>query len=491
MDESLNRAGLTPRLHSAALTINLDKALLRSDPLHERLFIAFKARPAAMVPLAFALLKGRRRFRDALLRETGTGFRISSCPREAEVEALIADARHQGKPVDWVSREPLRPGDEDADVRAILDGGEVFDGSLAADGHVESLRQRHPDGFAYVGHRAADLPLWRAAAERYGVKLAPAVRRQAEREGLGIVELVRRRPLLPDILRAMRPHQWLKNLLVFVPFGLSLGHIGRGGMVMALLAFVSLCLMTSGSYLINDMFDLEADRRHPRKRQRPIAAGDVSIPVAGLASLGLIGAALLLGVVLKPLFAAALAAYLCITLAYSFRLKRLAMVDVLVIAVLFTLRILAGMLMVNEAPSHWLLMFSIFFFLSLAFMKREVEFNVMHQAGRQVLSGRGYAMEDRMYVLSCGLSSGMASIVIFGLFISETASLQQANYGAPILLWGVMFCLTYWILRMWLLTTRGLMNDDPILFAAQDRTSILIATASALLAVASQVLVFR
>jgi 4-hydroxybenzoate polyprenyltransferase len=283
----------------------------------------------------------------------------------------------------------------------------------------------------------------------------------------------------------------LKNLLVFVPFGLSLGHIGRGGMVMALLAFVSLCLMTSGSYLINDMFDLEADRRHPRKRRRPIAAGDVSLPVAALASLGLIGTALLLGLALKPLFAGALASYLCITLAYSFRLKRLAMVDVLVIAVLFTLRILAGMLMVSEAPSHWLLMFSIFFFLSLAFMKREVEFNVMHLAGRQVLSGRGYAMEDRMYVLSCGLSSGMASIVIFGLFISETASLQQANYGAPILLWGVMFCLTYWILRMWLLTTRGLMNDDPILFAAQDRTSILIAAASALLAVGSQVLVFR
>ena len=152
---------------------------------------------------------------------------------------------------------------------------------------------------------------------------------------------------------------------------------------------------TSGTYLVNDLFDVEADRRHPRKRTRTIASGDLPIATAASVSGVLIVAALVAAALLRHAFAAALASYLVITLAYSFRLKRMAMVDVLVIAMLFTLRILAGMLLVSEKPSHWLLMFSIFFFLSLAFMKREVEFRVMSQAGRSSLSGRGYDLDDR------------------------------------------------------------------------------------------------
>ncbi len=478
-------------LGSPALSIDIDKALLRTDPLHERLFIAFKARPLVLLPLLIALLQGRKRFRDRVIDETDGAFRLSSCPREAEVEQLVESAREQGKPVEWLSREPLRLGAEDAEVQQIFAGhSDVIDSSTSADTRANQLKERFPDGFAYVGNRTSDLPLWRAASERYGVNLPNALKRQAEREGLDIVELTRRRPLLQSLLRSMRPHQWLKNLLVFVPFALNLGQMKASDVGTASLAFACLCLLTSGTYLINDLFDVEADRRHPRKQKRPIANGDVQIPVAATASMVLIVVALLTALVLKPAFALALLTYLAVTLAYSFRLKRVAMVDVLVIAILFTLRILSGMLLTTNIPSHWLLMFSIFFFLSLAFMKREVEFDVMHRAGKQSLQGRGYGMEDRMYVLSCGLSSGMASIVIFSLFITETLGISQANYGAPVLLWGVMGIVTYWILRMWLLTTRGLMNDDPILFAARDRTSLILGAMSAILIVGAQVLHF-
>ena len=339
-----------------------------------------------------------------------------------------------------------------------------------------------------MGRTEADLPLWRAARERYGVDLSSALRRRAAAEGLGIVELSRPAPLLPALLRAMRPHQWLKNLLVLVPFALSMGELHPRDLGTAVLAFLSLCALTSGTYLVNDLFDIDADRRHPRKRKRPIASGDLPIARAVPAAIALIVAALLLACLLRYAFAAALGGYLVVTLAYSFKLKRMAMVDVIVIAMLFTLRILSGMLLVSEKPSHWLLMFSIFFFLSLAFMKREVEFNVMKEAGRSTLSGRGYDLDDRLYVLCCGLSSGIASIVIFSLFITDTTERTQQTYGAPVLLWGVMGLLGYWVLRMWMLTTRGLMNDDPILFAARDRTSILLGGACAVIAVAAQVL---
>ena len=488
-DETHGNYGLSSHSAGGVLLVDVERALLRTDPDYERLFVALKAQPMVVLPLIFALFRGRDAVRRTLIRSSAAFFRISSCPREQEVEYLVERAQQQGKTIEWLSREPLRLDDEEPEFRRIFEGGSQISSSEdTADARADALRRRHPDGFGFVGSQAADLPVWRAATERYGVNLSDAVRRQAESEGLDIIEIARRRRLMPSLLRSMRPHQWLKNLLVFIPFALTLDQLDGRALAKALAAFACLCLLTSGTYLINDLFDVEADRRHPRKRKRPIANGDVPIPAAMAASAVLTLTALIVSLALNGTFAAALFCYLGITLAYSFRLKRMAMVDVLVIATLFTLRILAGMLLVSETASHWLLMFSIFFFLSLAFMKREVEFNVMHRAGRDALQGRGYAMDDRMYVLSCGLSSGMASLVIFSLFVTDTLGMGQANYGAPVLLWGVMGVLTYWLLRMWLLTSRGLMNDDPILFAARDRTSLILAGACALFVVAAQVL---
>jgi 4-hydroxybenzoate polyprenyltransferase len=256
----------------------------------------------------------------------------------------------------------------------------------------------------------------------------------------------------------------------------------------ALLGFLCLCFLTSGTYVINDLLDVEADRRHPRKRNRPIANGDLPLPIAALASLVLIGLALTVATFLSWPFLCVLLAYLALTSAYSFRLKRMGLADVLVIAILFTLRIAGGMALQNQPISHWLLMFSIFFFTSLAFMKREVELNVMNRSGKQGLDGRGYEMGDRIFVMSCGVSSGMASLVVFALFISSVTEQRVAAYGLPILLWGVMAVVSYWMLRMWLLTIRGLMDDDPILYATRDRTSLLIGGLVALLFVAAQVI---
>ena len=302
----------------------------------------------------------------------------------------------------------------------------------SAEAEALALTARFPNGFAFVGRTETDLPLWRAARERYGVDLSASLRRRAAAEGLGIVELSQPAPLLPALLKAMRPHQWLKNLLVLVPFALSMGELHARDLGTAALAFVCLCALTSGTYLINDLFDIDADRRHPRKRKRPIASGDLPIARAVPAAAALIGAALLLACLLRYAFAAALAGYLVVTLAYSFKLKRMAMVDVIVIAMLFTLRILSGMLLVSEKPSHWLLMFSIFFFLSLAFMKREVEFNVVRQKpGARPCPAAATTSTIGSTCCAVACRAGIASVVIFSLFITETIERSQLNYRLP------------------------------------------------------------
>jgi len=487
--ETGDRARGPALMDSPVLGVDFDRAVLRADPLHEKLLLALKARPLSVPGLLVAATRGRDALHEAASRETRDDFQIASCPRRPEVEALVEGARRTGRNVVWLSREDLARQATGTDLALLIDpDADIIRPERSPEVQAESMGVRYREGYAYVGRSEADLPLWRAARERFGVDLSPALRRRAVAEGLGIVELSQRSSLSRAAIRSMRPHQWLKNFLVLVPFALNVGQLHVGDLGVALVAFACLCALTSGTYVVNDLFDVDADRRHPRKRARPIANGDLPIVWAVPISAALIVAAIACACLLRYAFAAALGSYLVITLAYSFRLKKLAMVDVLVIAVLFTLRILAGMLLVSEKPSHWLLMFSIFFFLSLAFMKREVEFNVMRQAGRSTLSGRGYDLDDRLYVLCCGLSSGIASVVIFALFTTATVERAPLTYATPELLWGVMGVLGYWVLRMWMLTTRGLMNDDPILFAARDRTSILLGAVCAMLAVGAQVL---
>ena len=212
--------------------------------------------------------------------------------------------------------------------------------------------------------------------------------------------------------------------------------------LVALAAFLLFGLLASGTYLLNDLLDVDFDRRHPRKVSRPIASGDVSLPMAVIAAAGLIGAALIGAAFLRESFALILLGYLAITLAYSLALKRIPLLDVLVIASLFTLRIVAGMLLVGEPPSEWLPMFSIFFFLSLALMKREVELGVMRQTGTEVLQGRGYTLEDRMLLICFGASTGVASLIVFALFVSSISEMSTSPYVSPLWLWAVMACLT-------------------------------------------------
>jgi 4-hydroxybenzoate polyprenyltransferase len=275
------------------------------------------------------------------------------------------------------------------------------------------------------------------------------------------------------LVRVLRPHQWVKNLLLFVPVVLDHKLFHPETMSKATLAFVAFCCAASGAYVLNDIVDLEADRRHPTKRERPFASGALQ-PVVGVVLVPLL-LAIALGVSrssLPPSFVALLALYVVLTSAYSLYLKRVAVLDVLLLAGLYTLRVLAGIAAAQVRFSTWLLAFAMFLFLSLAFLKRYTEVSAMDGAATEQVRRRGYQRGDREWLGSMGGACGYLSVLVLALYINSDQVV--ALYRMPLALWLVCPLLLYWVGRMWLLAHRGKIHDDPIVATVLDPASYLI-----------------
>jgi 4-hydroxybenzoate polyprenyltransferase len=284
--------------------------------------------------------------------------------------------------------------------------------------------------------------------------------------------------------RALRVHQWVKNFLVFVP--LLMAHIvsDRGRLTAAIYAFTAWCLCASGVYLFNDLLDLEADRSHAHKRTRPLASGSIGARAALPAAALLVAAGLALAFLLLPaLFGAMLVLYLVLTTGYSAYLKRLAVVDVLVLAGLYTLRVLSGGHATAVPVSPWLLAFSMFLFLSLAFVKRYTELRI---EGAGAPPRRGYTREDTELLRSFGAASGYLSVLVLALYINQSDEVREL-YRRPELLWLTGPCLLYWLTRVWLLAHRGRLHEDPVVFTVRDPTSYLVGALIAALIVAASI----
>jgi 4-hydroxybenzoate polyprenyltransferase len=293
------------------------------------------------------------------------------------------------------------------------------------------------------------------------------------------------RPALPrHLLRAMRPRQWLKNLLVFVP--MLAGHVLTGtAFLRSLAAFAAFCLCASSAYLLNDLLDVEDDRQHPAKRHRPIAAGLLPAPIALAASAVLATMALALAAWTAPLLLLVVLIYFFATVIYSGWLKRLMMVDIVTLALLYSARILGGSAATSIEPTFWLLSFSFFLFLSLALLKRHSELFNLEQRGPQPARGRGYHTGDRIPVAVMGLASAFLSVLIFMLYFHSDDVLKL--YPHPAVLLGVVPLLVYWLGRLWTLAFRGEVNEDPLLYVSRDRVSLaVIGACVALVALASR-----
>jgi 4-hydroxybenzoate polyprenyltransferase len=281
-------------------------------------------------------------------------------------------------------------------------------------------------------------------------------------------------------LTAMRPHQWSKNALVFVPLVMAQQILDGQRVITALLTCVAFSLLASSVYVANDLLDLESDRLHPTKRLRPFAAGDLSITAGVFLSLGLLLAAAIVAVSVLPRTALlVLALYAVVAAAYSVWLKRIVVADVVTLASLYVLRVVAGGLAVAVPLSHWLLAFSMFIFLSLALMKRHAELTLLRSTGRTEATGRAYRTSDLEWLGSTGTASGYLSVVVLALYV--TGPDVGTLYRSPAILWPVCVAVLYWITRMWALTYRGSMHDDPVVATLKDPVSHAIGVVVAIL----------
>jgi 4-hydroxybenzoate polyprenyltransferase len=273
--------------------------------------------------------------------------------------------------------------------------------------------------------------------------------------------------------RAIRMHQWLKNLLIFVPVLAGQRFGDPGVVVQAVLAFVAFSLVASSVYVLNDVLDLQHDRRHPTKRRRPFASGHLSVSWAGPMTIVLIGLGILASLWLPGRFQIALGVYLLLTFAYSLRLKGTVLIDVLTLAGLYTLRVVAGSMATGIDPSVWLLGFSLFFFFSLALVKRYAELHRGIADGsaslEEGLPGRGYQLRDLPVLIGLGVGSGCMAVLVLALYVIGDEFAQ--HYTRPILLWQLCPLALYWIGRAWIVVARNEMTDDPVVWAFRDEMS--------------------
>jgi 4-hydroxybenzoate polyprenyltransferase len=357
----------------------------------------------------------------------------------------------------------------------------IFDDVVASDGitnlkgeaKANALVERYGErGFAYVGNSRCDINVWRRANAAILVNTGRSVPKAAA--GLCPVEreFLDTKSSLKGLIREARPHQWLKNLLVFLsPMA---GHLLFNPTVYfhTLLAFVVFCFAASGIYLINDLFDLEADRRHPRKRNRPFASGDLPLQY-GLAGPIFIVIAIALGLAVSLEFILIVYIYFTLSLAYSQFLKTKPLVDVFCLAFLYTIRVVAGGVAAESGVSIWLLNFSGFLFLSLGFLKRYAEYSSHTNGEKSVVSSRrGYTEHDSLLIIIMGVCSSFVSTLVFAFYVNSTQG--ALAYKTANLLWGVVPLVLFWQLRLWLATVRGYMHDDPVVYAAKDKISVLV-----------------
>jgi 4-hydroxybenzoate polyprenyltransferase len=272
------------------------------------------------------------------------------------------------------------------------------------------------------------------------------------------------------MLRLLRPHQWSKNVLLAVPLLASHGAGGAGALRQLLFAIVAFCLCASAVYVLNDLLDIESDRAHPRKSKRPLAADEVSVRAARLLIVSLLVAAAAIAVWLPPRFQLLVAGYCGLTGMYSWTLKGQVLVDALCLAGLYTLRVIAGAAAAQVPLSFWLLLFSVFLFLSLAFVKRYAELDALRRVGRLKAAGRGYSVDDLPVLQSLGIAAGYLCVLVLALYINSPAVAQL--YHRPKYIWALCVLMLYWISRVWMKAHRGTMNEDPVIFALKDPISL-------------------
>lgn len=462
-----------------ALAVDLDGTLCRTDTLHETLLALATSAPLALLNLPRWLRDGRAGLK-ARLADLGV-LDPAQLPLNEAVLETVRTARQDGRRTVLVSAADHRQVTAVAAATGLFDEayGSAEGRNLKGAAKAAFLTDRFGPGmFDYIGDSRADLPVWAAARRAVTVQAGQGLRQAAARANPQVAHLDPPAGRARAMLRALRPHQWSKNLLLFLPM---LAAHDVSGLSAGILGFLAFCLTASAVYVINDLIDLGADRAHPRKRRRPFAAGDLTAATGAAMAGALLLAALALGILTgSPAFLGVLALYFAATFLYSSWLKRRLIVDVLVLAGLYTVRIVAGGVAASVVLSPWMLAFAMFLFLALAAAKRQAELVDQQQTDR-ASSGRAYEVDDLPVLRAMALSAGQSAVLVLALYVSSDD--VQKLYNRPEILWLICPLLLYWSTRVVMKAHRGLMTDDPIVFAATDRVSLGVVAAAAVVIV--------
>jgi len=462
------------------LCVDLDGTLVKSDTLVDSLLFLVRTHPLEALKVPLWALEGKAALKSKVA--SLVSLDVEHLPYNSPLLAYLLEQRDEGREI------YLTTGADHKLATRVADHLGIFTGVLASDGttnltgknKLASLNRRFETGFDYIGNARLDLPLLAAAGEPMLANASSSTSALLKKRQISVTRTFEdRKPLILTMLKAVRPHQWAKNLLVLVP--LVLAHtLKLHAIAQVLLAFVCLSLCASASYLINDLLDIEADRRHPRKRFRPFAAGDLAAST-GLWLARIFLAAAFVGAYFLPrAFTGWLLLYTAATLAYSLFLKRVVLVDVIILSGLYTLRLLAGGAAAQVKISPWLAGFAVFLFLSLAMVKRFSELQNNRAQGQVPSIGRGYMLADIEQLRSFGTASAYAGMVVFAMYISGHEVITLYSHAAR--MWLIVPLMILWISRVWLLAGRGLLDEDPVIFAVTDRMSLLIGACVAVVA---------
>jgi len=479
--------GATALRAGVALCVDLDGTLVKSDTLLDTVLVVARQRPMELVHIPGWIAQGRAAFKRHLTALVKLD--VEYLPYNRPLLEYLRQEYGEGREIYLATAADRELAERIAAYLGIFAGVLASDGAtnLAGGNKLAAFRAKFGENFCYIGNARPDVELLAACVSPMVANPDRALLAGMKRTGtVAVARFEDRGAVLRSWLKAIRLHQWAKNMLIFVP--LLLAHQWHlrtfGG---AITGFFSFGMCASATYILNDLLDLEADRRHPRKRRRPFAAGDLSaiagVMVMGLLMLSALALALALPHVFNALpgtavlaspysFLGWLALYTTVTLSYSLYLKRKLLLDVFVLSGLYTVRIMAGSAATGIPMSPWLAGFGVFFFLSLAFVKRFSELEGLRERGASVSNGRGYFVSDLEQLRALGTGAMYAAVVVLSIYINNPET--NFLYAHPVRLWVVVPVLLLWLSQVWMLASRGEMHDDPVVFAITDKRSLLL-----------------
>ncbi|GIA54269.1 TPA: UbiA family prenyltransferase [Vibrio cholerae] len=454
------------------LCVDLDGTLIYTDMLHESTLSLVVNKPSLLLKIPILLYSGIACMKATIAEHYN--FSPSALPYNQDVIDFIKEEKRSGRTIILCTATDKKIANQIADYLQLFDDVIASDGvtNVAGKNKSDALVEKFgKGGFDYIGNSSDDLLVWGTARKAILANATDRVISESKKK-FDVERVYEKAKLGPKAaLKMFRPHQWLKNLLMFVPMIAAHEVLDLHNWLFVVLGFLSFSFCASTVYILNDLLDLESDRQHPTKKNRPFASGSISVKTGVITAPVMMLVSIAIGTFIGTSFLSWLGIYFLITCLYSVKLKQIVLIDCFTLAILYTLRIISGAAAVELAPSFWLLAFSISLFFSLSFVKRFSELQTQLLNGKHKAAGRGYFTDDAPLIQAIGVSSGYISALVFALYLNSEEILTL--YSSPNFVLGSVLVLLFWISWIWLKAFRGQMNEDPVIFAVKDKVSLM------------------